>query len=149
MSSTPSTEVTLVDAKTQLLRDGVNQTLLRMRDEAYRQAEPERPKLPRWVRALRLLPQRAEITPKSVSVIERLRLILAEGAPRPALDIKECARLSLEMEGLARMLPQGPFAELGHRLALLGQAAWAQLARAEAEAQLLPQFRRFDQPGSS
>ncbi|POB00622.1 hypothetical protein C2134_00705 [Chromobacterium sinusclupearum] len=149
VSSPPSTEVTLVDAKTQLLRDGVNQTLLRMRDEAYRQAEPERPKLPRWVRALRLLPQRAEITPKSVSVIERLRLILAEGAPRPALDIKECARLSLEMEALARMLPQGPFAELSQRLALLGQAAWAQLARAEAEAQLLPQFRRFDQPGSS
>ncbi|MBM2885052.1 hypothetical protein JFK97_11690 [Chromobacterium phragmitis] len=145
----PSVELMLADAKTQLLRDSVNQTLLRMRDEAYRQAEPERSKLPRWARALRLLPQRATITPKTVAVIERLRLQLAEGAPRPVLDIRECARLSLEMEVLARTLPQGPFAELSQRLALLGQAAWAQLARAEAEAQLLPQFQRFDQPGSS
>lgn len=142
-------EVALVDAGLQLQRDGLSQTLERMRDAAYRQLEPERSRLPRWVRALRGRSDSAPVTPRPVAMIERMRLMLAEGAPGRALDIKECARLSLEMEALAGALPAGPLAELSRRLALLGQAAWAQLARSEAEAQLLQQFQRFDQPGNS
>lgn len=143
-------QVVLSDDKLRLRREDLGQTLLAMKREAYRQAEPERSRWPRWVQALNILPRSHAVTPKTVAIVESLRQTLATGDARAPLDIKECARLSLDMEALTRAAaPGSPLAELGQRLALLGQAAWAQLARTEAEAQLLPQFQRFDQPGVS
>ncbi|WP_434654259.1 hypothetical protein [Chromobacterium violaceum] len=138
-------EVKLVDAGMQLLRQGTLETLRAMSDRAYQVAEPARP---RWVDALRLGPRRHPMTPDTVAILHNLSRQLAEGSGE-SLDIRECARLSLQMEKLAGKLPaDSPLAELSERLALQGQAAWAQLARAEAETQLLPQFQRYDRPGA-
>ncbi|WP_156187773.1 hypothetical protein [Chromobacterium sp. LK11] len=143
-------QVALSDDKLRLRREDLGQTLLAMKREAYRQAEPERSRWPRWVQALNILPRSHAVAPRTVAIVESLRQTLAAGDAQTPLDIKECARLSLDMEALARAAtPGSPLAELSQRLALLGQAAWAQLARTEAEAQLLPQFQRFDQPGAS
>ncbi|WP_071116883.1 hypothetical protein [Chromobacterium sphagni] len=142
-------EVRLVDAGLQIQRQGMRDALRAMTAEAYRQAEPSQPRWPRWVEALRLGPRRHQLTPDTVAILQNLRQMLREG-DAGALNIKECASLSLRLEQLAHKLPAGsPLAELSHRLSLQGQAAWAQLARAEAERQLLPQFQRFDHPGAS
>ncbi|TFZ48666.1 hypothetical protein E5C26_20205 [Serratia proteamaculans] len=67
-----------------------------------------------------------------------------------SLNIQECAQLSLDMEELARKLPAGnTLAELSQRLALLAQAAWAQLAKSVATNKLFSQFKHFDRPGAS
>ncbi|MGC0152630.1 hypothetical protein ACPRNU_09245 [Chromobacterium vaccinii] len=116
----------------------------------------ETPARPRWVEALRIGPLRRPETPPALALLRDLQRQLAAGSA-PALDIRESARFSLQMEKLAGLLPSGGprpeisrgLAELSERLALHGHAAWAQLARSEAETQLLPQFARFDRPGAS
>ncbi|WP_434626716.1 hypothetical protein [Chromobacterium sp. CV08] len=116
----------------------------------------EAPARPRWVEALRIGPFRRQETPPALALLRDLQRQLAAGSG-PTLDMRESARFSLQLEKLAGLLPSGgPRAELGRglaelseRLALHGHAAWARLARAEAETQLLPQFARFDRPGAS
>lgn len=144
--SRAAAEIKLTDADMKLLRQGALETMRAMSDRAYQLAEPARP---RWVDALRLRSGSGRVTPETVAILQNQIRQLGEGQGE-TLDIRECARLSLQMEKLAGKLPAGSLlAELSQRLALQGQAAWAQLARAEAETQLLPQFQRFDRPGAS
>ncbi|WP_047236236.1 hypothetical protein [Chromobacterium subtsugae] len=140
-------EIKLADAELRLQRQGMREVLRAMTDEARRLAEPA-PR-PRWAATLRLGNASHRLTSDSVAILQNLRQALREGSG-DALDIRECAKLSLQLEKLAEKLPaDSPLGELSRRLALQGQAAWAQLARADVERQLLPQFLRFDQPGAA
>ncbi|HEJ7043034.1 TPA: hypothetical protein SMF55_004839 [Serratia liquefaciens] len=87
---------------------------------------------------------------QQINAILRKQSDLLTATNEDSLNIQECAQLSLDMEELARKLPAGnTLTELSQRLALLTQAAWAQLAKAEATNKLFSQFRHFDRPGTS
>lgn len=143
--------VSLLSNNMQLQREGLLQTLGLMKQEAYRQLEPDRAKSFSWMRSLNSSSFNLPVMPKSIAILENLCRKLENNADGLThLDTKECALCSLKLEKLADRLPDGsPLKELSQRLAVMSQAAWAQLARAEVADQLLPQFERFNQPGSA
>ena len=90
-----------------------------------------------------------QVNPETVVLLKGIALQLAKRQAQ-TLDIRETALLSLQLEKVARLLPSAsPLAELCQRLALQSQAAWAQLAHAEAQRQLLPQWQCYERPGAA